>query len=831
MPRYDLDLVKSAANGRWEDILVSLAAIPAECLDGSHHPCPKCGGTDRFRALDDFRETGGVICNQCFNSRNGDGLAALQWMTGLDFGKVLEKVARHCDVKAEKGRKKVEPTDKLEFLTWNRTAAFLWCEEKPPITVDALERLGAKFAKYLQRYTVIAIPVWGPQLDAEPAVGWIVYRSDGGELPKYKKGSDEPEWKKVLLTQGSQQGLIVPLDQWKNRPANATWWKLEGSTDLLTALSQDWPEGNCFFTTANGAMEKPLDWICHGLENEKVYVVHDCDKPGQEGATWVGQAEGRRRPGWCPVLAKSASEVRNVALPFAVEPTHGPDIRDYFNGGGSVATLLELAENSAAWASDAIAKEENQFTRFVRDFPLADGMEVDDPSHLASANREFYAQKYKRQLVFLGNECYRYKGTHYERLGMEHLKSRVRGFIENYLYEWWRLGKDDREKVRKVSRSLVDATVDSIKAKSMVPKSMELDSWMNDEHSDQCVALQNNILNLDELFKSDEERGEYLLDHTPNWFSLTCLPYECDLSASCPNWISFLSQVFEDPESIEAIQRWFGYLLLPDTSLQKMMFIIGPTRSGKGTMMKVMMGLFGRQSVASPTLNGLVDQYALHSMYGKSIAIIPDARLSRRADRETVTEKLLSLVANDPQDIQRKYLDTLNGIEMNLRFTLFSNKLPDLDDSTAAMAGRGIYLLMPNSFYGREDLGLQNRLLEELPGILNWAIVGRHKLIEDPVIRQPESSQHLVRQMRMVMAPVSQFFSECTRYSSTASGSLSSDVFELWCNWASENAYVHKMSITDFERKAIDANPSLRTKVVQLGGSTERKFLGLELLK
>ena len=67
--------VKAAARGRWRDILAA-HGFNSDELDGRHHPCPKCGGTDRFRAFDDVDETGGVFCNQCFSERNGDGLAA-----------------------------------------------------------------------------------------------------------------------------------------------------------------------------------------------------------------------------------------------------------------------------------------------------------------------------------------------------------------------------------------------------------------------------------------------------------------------------------------------------------------------------------------------------------------------------------------------------------------------------------------------------------------------------------------------------------------------------------------------------------------------------------
>ncbi|MEM8494352.1 MAG: primase-helicase zinc-binding domain-containing protein [Planctomycetota bacterium] len=63
--------VKAAATCRWREILTSVAGIPGDLLDGRNHPCPRCGGTDRFRLID--ADAGAVFCNQCFRERNGDG--------------------------------------------------------------------------------------------------------------------------------------------------------------------------------------------------------------------------------------------------------------------------------------------------------------------------------------------------------------------------------------------------------------------------------------------------------------------------------------------------------------------------------------------------------------------------------------------------------------------------------------------------------------------------------------------------------------------------------------------------------------------------------------
>lgn len=94
--RLDAGPIKESARGRWLEILTKLGGIPPEILDGKHHRCPKgCapydGGEDRYRAID--IEVGALFCNQCFDRNNGDGFAALQWLTGKSFPAVVRMVA------------------------------------------------------------------------------------------------------------------------------------------------------------------------------------------------------------------------------------------------------------------------------------------------------------------------------------------------------------------------------------------------------------------------------------------------------------------------------------------------------------------------------------------------------------------------------------------------------------------------------------------------------------------------------------------------------------------------------------------------------------------
>lgn len=86
--------ITDRARGRWKGIL-SAVGVPAAITDGKHHPCPFCGGKDRYR-FTDFNGTGGYICSGC---GNGSGFDFLMKLRGWDFktaAREVEKVIGEC---------------------------------------------------------------------------------------------------------------------------------------------------------------------------------------------------------------------------------------------------------------------------------------------------------------------------------------------------------------------------------------------------------------------------------------------------------------------------------------------------------------------------------------------------------------------------------------------------------------------------------------------------------------------------------------------------------------------------------------------------------------
>ena len=136
----------------------------------------------------------------------------------------------------------------------------------------------------------------------------------------------------------------------------------------------------------------------------------------------------------------------------------------------------------------------------------------------------------------------------------------------------------------------------------------------------------------------------------------------------------------DDLEAIETLQDFFGYVLAPDTSLQKALLVVGPTRSGKGTLARVLQAVIGPDSVAAPTLASLASNFGLAPLIGKSVAIISDARLGGRADQAAIAERILSISGEDALTVDRKFLPAWTG-KLSTRFIA-------VDERTAASSRR-----------------------------------------------------------------------------------------------------------------------------------------------
>jgi putative DNA primase/helicase len=276
---------------------------------------------------------------------------------------------------------------------------------------------------------------------------------------------------------------------------------------------------------------------------------------------------------------------------------------------------------------------------------------------------------------------------------------------------------------------------------------------------------------------------------TPALFNLITVPLDYDERATEPTeWLEFLDSVWgADEAAIELLQEFFGYVLSGRLDMQKLLILIGPTRSGKGTIARILTKLMGgRRNVAGPTLASMSTDFGLAPLIGKPLAIISDARLGT-IPSHTVVERLLSITGEDTLSVDRKYREHWTG-RLPTRFVIMTDELPRFSDSAGTIAHRMLILQMTESFLGREDHELDDKLEPELGGILNWSLIGLDRLTRKGRFSVPDSSRDAAALMMDLASPVSAFVRECCTIRPDATVSRDA-LYAAWCGWAERNGH------------------------------------------
>jgi putative DNA primase/helicase len=413
--------------------------------------------------------------------------------------------------------------------------------------------------------------------------------------------------------------------------------------------------------------------------------------------------------------------------------------------------------------------------------------------------RRRYTQASGRAIQHQQGVFYTWNGTHYT----ETSQDEIRAFVYELLDSARRLDRNSNPIPFNPNRAKVGNVVEALAAASQLSESHRPPTWLNGERHfrpTDIFACSNGLLHLP---------TRSLLPHTPSYFSVNAVEYPYDPKAREPTvWLAFLKSLWPtDSESIEALQELFGLLLTPNTIHQKAFLLVGPKRSGKGTIARVLTTLLGRENVAGPTLSSLAQNFGLAPLVGKPLAIISDARLGGRTDGQVIVERLLSITGEDWLTVDRKFLPAWNG-QLPTRFLILSNELPKLGDASGAITSRFVVLRLIQSFYGQEDLSLTAKLLEEVPGIFLWAIAGRDRLAARGHFVQPASARQAAKEMSDLASPVGAFVRERCIVGRHI-GVRCEILFDAWTDWCEEQHHDHKGTIQIFGRDLRAVVPDL----------------------
>mgnify|MGYP001171439934 CR=1 FL=1 len=377
-----------------------------------------------------------------------------------------------------------------------------------------------------------------------------------------------------------------------------------------------------------------------------------------------------------------------------------------------------------------------------------------------------------------------------------------------------------------IKKRTVDDVLDALKAAANLSHRTvpAVPAWVDRQAGDpdprSVIPVRNGLVHVD--------TGQ-LLELTPRLFVPYALPFDYTPDAAPPvAWFKFLASVWgDDQESIDTLQEWLGYLLTADTSQQKALMIVGPRRSGKGTIGRVVVQLLGDRNVASPTLASLGNNFGLEPLIGKTAALMSDARLGARADIAAIAENLLRLTGEDTISVDRKFREAYTA-RLLTRVVVVTNEVPVFRDAASALPSRFIVLRTDRSFYGMEDHSLDGKLAAELPGILVWALAGLRRLRERGRVIQPASAAAHIRLMEDLASPITAFVNDTCIVEPGARVPISK-LYEAWRDWCKEHGRDQPGTEQTFGRDIAAAVPGVGHARPRINGERVRMYVGIRL--
>jgi putative DNA primase/helicase len=191
-------------------------------------------------------------------------------------------------------------------------------------------------------------------------------------------------------------------------------------------------------------------------------------------------------------------------------------------------------------------------------------------------------------------------------------------------------------------------------------------------------------------------------------------------------WDQFLwDSTAGDLEMILFLQAWFGYCLTGDTSEEKFVFIFGPGGNGKSTFVGVMTEILRDYAVVTPVDTFMQRKHAAHPT---EIARLDGARAVIANEIEegaTFNAVRLKELTGGGSVAARFTHQNFFQFVPQFKVTFVGNHQPKIVHVDEAMRRR--LILVPFTQIPRHaDPTLKERLRQEYPGILAWAIKGEN---------------------------------------------------------------------------------------------------------
>ena len=262
---------------------------------------------------------------------------------------------------------------------------------------------------------------------------------------------------------------------------------------------------------------------------------------------------------------------------------------------------------------------------------------------------------------------------------------------------------------------------------------------------------------------------------------------EYNKSFDCPKFRNFITQIMNNNANLVSyVRKIIGYSLTGYTREQCYFVFYGSGSNGKSTLLNVLRELLG-SFVKNIDFTSLT--YSGHSARG-DLARLIGARVVTCVEvepKKVVNETVINrITGGDPITVKKIYCDPFEYLP---RYKIFiaGNDKPNLEGLKHATWRR--IRLIPFSVQFEKGKGLNDKLteelLEELPGILNWAVEGCLEWQKEG-LEPPKEVEVVTSAYRTEKDTVIEFLNEACVANPQASVK-SSDLYQSYQSWCMGN--------------------------------------------
>ncbi len=386
---------------------------------------------------------------------------------------------------------------------------------------------------------------------------------------------------------------------------------------------------------------------------------------------------------------------------------------------------------------------------------------------------------------------------------------------QSFVWAWedtgvWR--KQEERSIKQYVQKIIPNMVDTV-TKNMVDGVTDLfktEVFSPDHKFDVGEPESVNCLK-GQLTLSNGTDGWVLEKHTREDYRTTQIPIKYDSYVQAPRFIQFMSEVFagdsDADDKIKALLEMIGYTLMAHCRHERFIILVGAGANGKSVLLYIIEALCGFDNVACVQPSQFDNKFQRAYLHGKLANIVTEIEQGA-----TIADGALkSIVSGEGTTAENKFGHPFTFHPFSTCW-FGTNHMPHTRDFSDAVFRRTLIVSFNNAFkpeLGNCDPMLKNKLLEELPGILNLALRAYANALLFG-FTMPDSSVTAAQEWRNEADQVAQFVNDQGTNDPSARIPISV-AFNQYKDWAHDNGINKPVAMKSF-----------RDRLTKLGYGAER---------